>query len=137
MTFPEPEIGLVIRMVYLWRREYDEGRDEGAKDRPCVILSSAQTGRVFVLPITHTIPAKDRAAIELPASLKAHLGLDSERSWIIVDECNSFDWPGYDLRPNIEGRIHYGHLPPRLFEKVRLAASEQIRSARLKVTRRD
>ena len=38
MTFPEPYPGLVIRYSYLWRREHQEGREEGAKDRPRAII---------------------------------------------------------------------------------------------------
>jgi len=54
---------------------------------------------------------------ELPPAVKKHLGLDEERSWIVVDELNTFTWPGYDLRPikKKEDRFDYGFLLPKLF----------------------
>ena len=122
MSFPEPEPGLVIRLSYLWRREHDEGRDEGVKDRPCVIISCSREGRVFVLPITHSSPQTERLAMELPPRVKAHLGLDEARSWVALDECNSFD---------------YGRLPPRLFERIRDALREHIRARGLQIIPRD
>ena len=57
MSFPEPYPGLVIRYSYLWKREQDEGREEGSKDRPCAVLLSVldedEEREVLVLPITH------------------------------------------------------------------------------------
>lgn len=38
----EPEIGLVIRHAYLWWSEKRVGREEGFKDRPCVIIHIRQ-----------------------------------------------------------------------------------------------
>jgi len=137
MSFPEPEPGLVIRLSYLWRRDHDEGRDEGVKDRPCVIISRSREGRVFVLPITHSSPKTERLAMELPPRVKAHLGLDEARSWVVLDECNSFDWPGYDLRANAKGRFDYGRLPPRLFERIRDALMVHIRAKGLQIISRD
>ncbi len=40
MSFPDPHPGLVIRYAYLWKREHDEGREDGSKDRPCSIVLS-------------------------------------------------------------------------------------------------
>jgi hypothetical protein len=37
---------------------------------------------VTVLPITHSPPADPASAIEMPAPVKRHLGLDDDRSWI-------------------------------------------------------
>ncbi len=42
MALPQPRPGLVVSYSYLWRRERDEGRVEGAKDRPCAIILVAQ-----------------------------------------------------------------------------------------------
>ena len=92
--------------------------------RPSVIVLAVERGAdgatlVTVLPITHSQPADLTAAVELPAPVKRHLGLDGERSWVVVSEGNEFVWPGYDLRkvPNTE-RYDYGFLPPRLFTRV-------------------
>jgi hypothetical protein len=44
--------------------------------------------------------------------------LDQERSWVVLEELNTFVWPGYDLRqiPGLPGEYVYGLLPPRFFE---------------------
>ncbi len=124
MSWPEPRPGLVIRYAYLWHREARAGREEGVKDRPCaVVLAHADEDgrtRVYVLPITHTPPADE--AVEIPAAVKAHLGLDADRSWIVVTEANRFYWPGPDLRflPGMGAEsVAYGYLPPGLLRRVR------------------
>jgi hypothetical protein len=60
------------------------------------------------------------AAVEIPPRVKEHLGLDSERSWVILNEVNVFRWPGFDLRPikGGGGRVDYGFLPPKLFDRL-------------------
>ncbi len=126
MGLPEPQPGLVISYSFLWSEEAEQGQVEGRKDRPCAIVVAlegvepSRPKQVAVVPITHSPPSDPAAAIEIPQRVKAHLGLDSERSWIILDEFNVFAWPGYDLRPirESDGRVHYGFLPPRLFDQV-------------------
>jgi hypothetical protein len=103
MPLPAPEPGLVISYAYLWHRQHEAGREEGLKDRPCVILLTVERPAndrtiVVVLPITHTPPEDLASAVEIPAVVKRHLGLGDERSWIVVAGGNEFDWPGYDLR---------------------------------------
>ena len=123
-TIPTPEAGLVIAYAYLWLREHRAGQDEGLKDRPSVIVLAVERQAdgatvVTVLPITHGAPATPGAAIEIPAPVKRHLGLDDQRSWAVVAEGNAFLWPGYDLRkvPR-KDRYDYGYLPPRFFNQV-------------------
>lgn len=125
MSFPAPHPGLVIRYSYLWKEEADEGREEGSKDRPCAIVVAVDTAdgesEILVLPITHSPPINSADAIEIPAETMKRLGLDSDRSWIVITEANAFIWPGPDLRP-IPGReaiYAYGPLPPRFFIHVR------------------
>lgn len=126
MTWPAPQPGLVIRYSYLWTREAQAGREEGVKDRPCAIVLAIGAARehqkVIVLPITHTAPRPPDEGIELPPAVKARLGPDGERSWVIVSEGNDFTWPGPDLRPlageGLESVAH-GFLPPRLFRAMR------------------
>lgn len=126
MTLPAPEPGLVIRYSYLWLREYEQGREEGAKDRLCAIILALVDAdgdtRVTVLPVTHSAPGNPSTTIEIPHDTKRRLGLDSERSWIILTEANEFVWPGPDLRP-IPGAdtatVAYGFLPPRFFNLLR------------------
>jgi len=123
---PRPEPGLVIRYSYLWLAEHRKGREEGVKDRPCaVVLALVDTEgatRVTVVPISHSPPSDQAAAIEIPPDTKRRLGLDAERSWIVISEGNEFLWPGPDLRP-IAGAdistVAYGFLPPQLFNLVR------------------
>lgn len=141
MSFPEPHPGLVIRYAYLWKHESDEGREEGSKDRPCaIVLSSVNEDderEVLVLPITHTPPQHADDAIEIPTPTKQRLGLDAERSWIMISEVNEFVWPGPDLRPvpgRDESTIVYGALPPKFFAYVRdrfLARAELDHAARI------
>jgi hypothetical protein len=123
-AIPTPEAGLVIGYAYLWRREHEAGQDEGLKDRPSVIvlatgLDADGEAIVTVLPITHSPPAQPSDAVEIPAPIKRHLGLDAERSWVVVSEGNEFVWPGYDLRKIArQNRYDYGFLPPRFFNQV-------------------
>jgi hypothetical protein len=126
MSIPAPHPGLVISYAYLWAREHGGGIEEGAKNRPCAIVAARQMieGRIVVtvVPITHSPPTDASDAVEIPPALKAHLGLDDLRSWIVVTETNDFLWPGPDLRPRPgmrPSRFDYGTLPPRFFAHVR------------------
>ena len=121
MPLPVPASGLVIRYSYLWQSEHERGQEEGVKDRPCaVILVTRQSDGdeiVTVLPVTHTPPQNLALAVEIPGPTKQRLGLDSERSWIVLTEANRFIWPGPDLRP-IGGSLDsvaYGLLPEKFF----------------------
>jgi hypothetical protein len=135
--FPEPEVGLVISYAYLWKEEEERGQVEGRKNRPCAIVLAidhpdSEAGghkQVAVAPITHLPPHDPDVAVEIPARVKDHLGLDGERSWVILDEVNVFTWPGFDLRPTRRGetRVDYGLLPPRFFEQL-IAKFSQLRS---------
>lgn len=135
----DPVPGLIIRYSYLWRSEFQAGRDEGVKDRPVAIVAAIIADadgeqRVLVLPITHTPQSDPAAAVEVPAGVKKRLGLDDRPSWIVVSEANEFVWPGPDVRPvpgAADGRIDYGFLPPALFERVRVAFVAAIKERRL------
>jgi hypothetical protein len=126
VSLPTPQPGLVISYSYLWWREHGGGAEEGRKNRPCAIVAARQIveGRevVTVVPVTHTPPTDPLDAVEIPAALKKHLGLDELPSWVIVTETNDFLWPGPDLQP-VPGtrppRFDYGMLPPRFFAHIR------------------
>jgi hypothetical protein len=131
MAVPEPRLGLVISYAYLWHHEQRAGREEGSKNRPCVIILSVEhpvdgITMVRVAPVTHRVPDDLSAALELPLAVKRHLGLDDDRSWVILDEVNEFAWPGFDLRPRpgSRDRFAYGFLPPRLFGRLMTKLAE-------------
>jgi hypothetical protein len=76
---------------------------------------------VTVLPITHTPPSNPDLAVEIPHATKRRLGLDDDRSWIVLTEANRFIWPGPDLRFARTGdpaSVSYGLLPRDLFKEV-------------------
>ncbi len=142
MALPEPECGLIISYSYLWRHEYKSGKVEGAKNRPSAIIlvvkGEDDSQKVTVAPITHTPPYNSDVALEIPPKVKQHLGLDGERSWIILDDFNEFIWPGYDLRPIVGGsrEYAYGFLPPALFKQI-VSKIIELRQRGLSVTSRD
>ncbi len=119
----EPRAGSVIRDSYLWSNEADKGLEEGCKDRPCAVVLAVRKDnenlKVVVAPITHTLPAGDPEALEVPQATKQRLGLDDERSWIITNDLNIFDWPGPDVRVvSEETGFFYGELPAKLTQKL-------------------
>ncbi|WP_295393509.1 type II toxin-antitoxin system PemK/MazF family toxin [uncultured Thiodictyon sp.] len=139
MSLPAPHPGLVIGYRYLWDAEAQAGHEEGRKDRPCVVvlavLQASGGPVVTVAPITHAAPRDPDTAVEVPQPTKRRLGLDEERSWIVVSEVNRFVWPGPDLVPISRvapGRYDYGVLPPRLFTQIveRLVAVARSRNAK-------
>ena len=137
MSFPQPVPGLVIRYSYLWKSEHLLGQEDGVKDRPCVVIlvTTDNEGEkiVTVLPISHTPPANSALAVEIPHETKRRLGLDGERSWIVLTEAKRFVWPGPDLRLSTPGdlaNVAYGLLPRALFKQVTAKLADAI-SARL------
>jgi mRNA-degrading endonuclease toxin of MazEF toxin-antitoxin module len=137
---PSPERGLVISYSYLWRHEHEKGREEGRKDRPCVIILAIDEDEgdclVTVVPITHSAPSVSEYAVEIPLPTKRRLGLDEARSWIVVSEGNRFIWPGPDLRPVASERFDYGFLPPALFRQVQRHFLSYATARRLQVVPR-
>jgi hypothetical protein len=124
MSIPTPELGLVISYAYLWSHEEEAGQLEGAKDRPCVIVTAVKQKAdgstvVTVMPVTHREPDDPAQAVEIPQAVKKHLGLDFDRSWVVVSDTNEFVWPGFDLRkiPKLN-RWDYGFVPPRFFDRI-------------------
>jgi hypothetical protein len=114
----KPEIGLVMRHAYLWWNEARSGREEGVKDRPCVIVHARRNEHneieVFIAPITHTPPEAAERAMEISTATKKRLRLDAEPSWTITTEVNRFVWPGPDIRPVPGGGTAYGLLPANM-----------------------
>ena len=142
MAIPTPEPGLVICYAYLRHREHQSGREEGRKDRPSVIVLAVEreadgANVITVLPITHGAPVNPTSGVEILAAIKRHLGLDDDRSWIVIAEGNEFLWPGYDLRkiPNTD-RYDFGSTPPRFFSLVLEAFIAWNRAGRLRLASR-
>ena len=143
MSWPAPRPGLVIRYAYLWDSEARQGREEGVKDRPCaiilVVLREGDHPIVRVLPVTHTAPDDPGDALEIPRPTKERLGLDSDRSWIVLTEANDFIWPGPDLRP-LAGReqstVAYGFLPPAFMKVLGARLAQRRREKRLRAVPR-
>jgi hypothetical protein len=129
---------MVIRYDYLWLREHRQGQEEGRKSRPAAVIivldDDEEQPLVTVLPITHTAPADPTVAVEIPSLTRQRLGLDAERSWIVISEANDFRWPGPDLRP-LPGQgaasVVYGMLPPGLFLTLRGRVLARVRAGRL------
>jgi hypothetical protein len=93
---------------------------------------------VTILPITHSPPRDRTSSVEIPLPVRRHLGLDDDRSWIVVAEGNEFLWPGYDLRrlPQSD-RYDYGFLPPRFFSQVLEAFVTFYRAGRARLASRE
>jgi hypothetical protein len=71
--------------------------------------------------------------LEIPPATKKRLGLDSERSWVVLTEANDFLWPGLDLRPAFQGdaaSAAFGMLPPAFMKALRERLIERWRTKR-------
>jgi hypothetical protein len=146
VAFPDPQPGLVIRYAYLWRSEAKRGRKEGGKDRPCAVVLATKRGTdgkttAVVAPITHSPPQDPKTAIEIPAAMKARLGLDDARSWIVTNDLNYFVWPGSDVRPmnprKPEKGIAYGYLSQHITQRLISEVRDRMREGQTKAVARD
>ena len=137
MAIPDPRPGLIVRFNYLWSREFGRGVREARYPRPCAVVLSyrrAADGALIAMlaPITHSEPGPEDQAIEIPPTVKQRLGLDDQRSWVMIDEVNETGWPGYDLQPDARGEYAYGYIPPALFKRIRDGMVGVVREGRLK-----
>lgn len=142
MKKPEPQVGLVIRYDFLWSHERERGLEDGAKERPCVIVTAIirkadGVTEVLVAPITHSPPRDGTAAIEIPHKVGRSLGLDDERSYIVADESNTVAWDDAGIVPAEPGkRWAYGRLPRPLYDQLRASMLELHSKRKLKSARR-
>ena len=136
-----PRAGEVVPYSFLWAHESELGEDSGRKLRPCVIVIAVQpiggdACRVAVAPIS-TQHERDRKVVELPPAVKRQLGLDERPSWIVCDELNRFEWPGFDLGLTPSRTRTYGIVPGALLKRVQAAVVEARARGALKITNRD
>ena len=107
--FPKP--GDILNYVFLFAHEA-KIRDEGVKERPCVVIMTIpEQQRVLVAPLT---TQGDRYADTLPvpddvcriANLRGPTA-------VVLGELNMFTWLGYDVRPlHDTDDIYIGRFPP-------------------------
>lgn len=124
MPLPEPKPGLVIRYDYLWTREAAAGRAQGKERPPCLVAATNSVSSprfIVILPFTHARPDGNTVGVEIPAKVRAALGLDDAPSWVIVSEHNVDEWPNGGLAqlPGRPGVFAYGFIPPGLFAQVK------------------
>lgn len=99
-------------------------------------VAAGDRTELLVAPVTRLEPPGGEG-IPIPQSVKRHLGLDSDRSWIVVTELNRFTWPGPDIRPTKGGDSPlYGPIPARLFHQVQQAISNHAQAGRLQIPKR-
>jgi mRNA-degrading endonuclease toxin of MazEF toxin-antitoxin module len=90
-----PAPGDILPYSFLWSHEFDVGRDDAVKERPCVVVLAVGAGEnptVTVAPITSREPERPGAIPLKPGAP----GLD-RASWIIPWELNTFRWLGPDV----------------------------------------
>lgn len=132
---------MVVRYDYLWSDEEKAGRREGAKVRPCAVALARKIddqGRIHVMlvPITHSQPTDPAAAIEIPSAVKRNLGMDDERSWILMRDVNIVAWDDPGIIPVSRSRWDYGFLPEKLTRKIIDAISGRMRVNKLRMINR-
>lgn len=118
---PLPRIGDILNYVFLFDAEAKH-RDEGLKERPCMVYSvDSETKLVKVLPLT-TKGDRYAGTLQLPQDVaqKANLRFPTA---VVVTEGNSFTWLGFDLRPLVStGNALIGRMPPGFTAKIMAAA---------------
>jgi hypothetical protein len=130
---PEPRVGQVVEHQFLWFEEAVAGQIEGRKARPCLIVAVeprpvSDPPRVTVLPITSRKPDATSTTIAVPDPLKEVMGLDRARdAWVVIDDANTFLWPGFDLVPQTGGGFVRGAVTRAFFKHVRETV-EAVRS---------
>ena len=88
-----------------------------------------------MVPVTHTPPASG-TGIELPHRVKAHLGLDDKRSWVVLTDLNRVLWDDAGIVPATRVRWDYGALPQPLLIEIQQGIAKLARQKRLAVVNR-
>jgi hypothetical protein len=114
LTYRFPALGEVHNYEYLFAHEHDAGLEDGRKARPVLVIAAAPP-RVFVMAITTRGEIDGARTISIPIEVARAMGLPRpEESALLVDEVNSFDWVGHDIRP-VPGTTssRFGRATPR------------------------
>ncbi len=143
MPLLPPELGLIVYYSYVFHNPTRSIGDSG-KQRPCLIIAlfadkkEANRKLVLYLPITHSPPAAEGEAIEIPADARYAAGLDGSRQWILMGEGNLDAWPEdiFNL-PDQPGKFHYGFMPPGFFRKIQTHFGLLFAAKKYNVVRRD
>ena len=141
MALPAPRPGLVFRYDYVWAADATSSPESG-KDRPACLVAASDASLkpkfVVILPITHSKPGAGVVGVELPAKVKAHIGLDEMASWVIVSEHNVDAWPngGLSPLPGRPGMFSHGFIPPSLFAQIKVRFLELARAGQAKSVKR-
>jgi hypothetical protein len=104
-----------------------------------VVTDDQGSDVVTVVPVTHTPPSGASLTVEIPHATQQRLGLDGERSWVVLTEANRFVWPGPDLRMREAGgqaSVAYGLLPRALFREIRDRLGAGVEAGLARVVRR-
>jgi len=127
----------------LWAHEAARGEQDGRKHRPVVVVIAQQMvdshTELLVVPVTTQPPTRAEDGFEISTRIKAHLGFDAARCWIIITELNRFRKPGPDIRPIERGEErtpYYGFMPQPLFDAVLAAVIARAEGKRVQVTTR-
>ena len=88
------------------------------KERPVVIVTADEHGYI-VVPVTTKGEIDPANSIPVPAEVGQAMGLPrASESAIVVNQGNSFDWMGHDVRDLPNGSHLYGIVPPGFFAKI-------------------
>lgn len=88
------------------------------KERPVVVVAADERGYI-VVPVTTKGEIDPANSIPVPAEVGKAMGLPrASESAIVVNEGNSFDWMGHDVRDLPSGSHLYGIVPPGFFAKI-------------------
>lgn len=130
MKLPDPTPGLVIRFDYTWYKDHFK------KERPCaIVLASAKTGIVTVVPITHSYPdiGEEDHSLPIPEDVSKAMGLDEDVNYVRLSEVNRFHWPSDRIKPlpHDTTRCDYGTVPEHFFLEMRKRLAAAVRASRL------
>ena len=88
---PLPRVGDVLNYVFLFAREAQAGRDEGAKARPVMVMSVVGR-RVTVMPLTTKGEDNPASSLPIPDPVAKAMGLRGDAgSSLVPGELNAFD----------------------------------------------